>query len=126
MKEHHIEHTIITQDAQRYTKNKLSNTSFLRVLWYMFWGNMTLALKFIVLMYLFVLTPTQILMTRQITVVDAIVLTIDVILIVGGALWFLLAILGAPRFSIWELKQEKSTIRNNNATENQRTTRSSR
>lgn len=107
MKKHHVEHAIITQDAQRYTKNK-GNTSFLRVLWHMFWGNMTLALKFIVLMYLFVFTPTQILMTRQITVVDATMLTVDVILIIGGALWFLLALMGAPRFSIWELNNEEN------------------
>lgn len=100
MKTHHIEHAIITQDAQRYTKNK-GNTSFLRVLWYMFWDNMILVLKFTVFMYLFVVTPTQILMTRQITAVDAIVLTVDVILIIGGALWFLLALMGTPRFSIW-------------------------
>ena len=105
MKKHHIEHAIITQDAQRYTKNKGGNTSFLRVLWYMFWDNMMLVLKFIVCMYLFVFTPTQILMTQQITVVDAIVLAVDVILIIGGALWFLLALMGTPRFSIWELKQ---------------------
>lgn len=109
MKEHHIEHAIITQDAQRYTKNKGHDKHpFLWVLWYMFWGNMTLALKAIVLMYLFVFTPTQILMTRQITVVDAIVLTIDVILIIGGAFWFLLALMGATRFSIWELNNEEN------------------
>jgi hypothetical protein len=109
MKEHHIEHTIITQDAQRYTKNKgRDKHPFLRVLWYMFWDNMILALKAIVLMYLFVFTPTQILMTRQITVVDAIVLTVDVILIIGGAFWFLLAIMGAPRFSMWELNNEEN------------------
>ena len=107
MKTHHIEHAIITQDARQYTKNK-GNTSFLWVLWHMFWGNMTLALKFIVLMYLFVFTPTQILMTRQITVVDATVLAVDVILIIGGALWFLLALMGAPRFSIWELNNEEN------------------
>lgn len=68
---------------------------------------MILALKAIVLMYLFVFTPTQILMTQQITVVDAIVLTVDVILIIGAAFWFLLAILGAPRFSIWELNNDE-------------------
>ena len=109
MKKHHIEHAIITQDAQRYTKNKgRDKRPFLRVLWYMFWDNMILALKAIVLMYLFIFAPTQILMTQQITVVDAIVLTVDVILIIGGALWFLLAILGAPRFSMWELKPEEN------------------
>lgn len=107
MKEHHIEHAIITQDAQRYTKNK-GNTSFLRVLWYMFWGNMTLALKAIVLMYLFIFAPTQILMTQQITAFDVFVLTVDVILIIGVAFWFLLAIMGAPRFSIWELNNEEN------------------
>ena len=109
MKTHHIEHAIITQDAQRYTKNKRHDKHpFLRVLWYMFWGNMTLALKFIVLMYLFVFTPTQILMTQQITAFDVFVLTVDVILIIGAAFWFLLAILGAPRFSIWELNNEEN------------------
>lgn len=107
MKEHHIEHTIITQDAQRYTKNK-GNTSFLRVLWHMFWDNMTLALKAIVLMYLFVFAPTQILMTQQITAFDVFVLTVDVILIIGAAFWFLLALMGAPRFSIWELNNEEN------------------
>lgn len=107
MNKHRIKYALITQDAQRYTKNKGGNTSFQRVLWYMFWDYMMLALKALVLMYLFVFAPTQILMTQQITVVDTIVLAVDVILIIGGALWFLLAIMGAPQFSIWELNNDE-------------------
>ena len=108
MKTHHIEHAIITQDAQRYTKNKRHDKHpFLRVLWYMFWDNMVLALKFTVFMYLFVFAPTQILMTQQITAFDVFVLTVDFILIIGAAFWVLLAILGAPHFSIWELNNDE-------------------